>query len=90
MTPDDILFKMQMRIWDAPMDFPRLCESLRKVDPTLSESQLRHLAKVLKNKDNKVEITALLRNLCGQEYETVDYRNRIFRQIYSEIHPHKE
>ena len=46
--------------------------------------------KVLKNNDGKVEIPALLRNLCGQEFETVDYRIRIFRQIYQEIHPNKE
>jgi hypothetical protein len=64
-TSDDLLFKMQMRIWDEPLDFPRLCEGLRRLDPTISEPQLRHLAKTLKNKDNKVEITTLLRNLCG-------------------------
>ena len=81
---------MQLRIWDAPLDFPKLCEGLRRLDPTLSETQIRHLAKQLKNKDNKVDVTALLRNLSGQEYETVDYRNRIFRLIYSEIHPHNE
>ena len=38
LTPDDLLFKMKLRIWDEPMDFPRLCESLRRLDPTLSES----------------------------------------------------
>ena len=81
---------MQLRIWDEPLEFTRLCEALRRLDPTLSEPQLRHLAKSLKNKDNKVEITALLRNLCGQDHETVDYRNKIFRQIYSEVNPHKQ
>lgn len=65
LTSDDLLFKMQLRIWDAPLDFPLLCTSLRRLDPTLSEPQLRHLAKTLKNKDNKIEVTALLRNLCG-------------------------
>lgn len=64
-TSDDLLFRMKLRIWDEPLDFPKLCEALRRLDPTLSESQLRHLAKTLKNKDNKIEITALLRNLCG-------------------------
>lgn len=64
-TADDLLFRMKLRIWDEPLDFPRLCEALRRLDPTLSESQLRHLAKTLRNKNNKVEITALLRNLCG-------------------------
>ena len=42
---------------------------------------------MLKNKENKVEITALLRNLSGQEHETVDFRNKVFRQIYAEIYP---
>lgn len=37
LTSDDLLFKMQLRIWDAPLDFPKLAESLRKLDPTLSE-----------------------------------------------------
>jgi hypothetical protein len=64
-TADDLLFRMQMRIWDSPLDFPRLSEALRRLDPTLSETQLRHLAKVLKNEEGKVEVTALLRNLCG-------------------------
>jgi hypothetical protein len=50
---------------------------------------LRLLAKTLKGRDNKVEITTLLRNLCGTEHETVDYRNKIFRALYSEIHPNK-
>jgi hypothetical protein len=90
LTPDDLLFKMKLRIWDLPLDFPKLCEALRRLDPTLSETQLRHLAKVLKNKDNKVEITALLRNLSGQEHETVDFRNKVFRQIYAEIYPQRE
>jgi Ca2+-binding EF-hand superfamily protein len=90
LTSDDLLFKMQLRIWDGPLDFPKLCDCLRRLDPTLSEPQLRHLAKSLKNKDGKVEVTSLLRNLCGQEHETVDFRNKIFREIYAEIHPHKE
>lgn len=79
LSPDDLLFKMKLRIWDHPLDFPKLCEALRRLDPSLSESQLRHLTKTLKNKDNKVEITAMLRNLCGQEHETVDFRNKTFR-----------
>lgn len=81
---------MQIRIWDAPLDFIKLSEALRKIDPSISESQIRHLAKSLKNKDDKVEVGDLLRNLCGKEYETVDFRNKIFRQIYNEINPHKE
>lgn len=65
LTPDDLVFKMHLRYWDSPMDFPKMCEALRRLDPTLSEIQLRYLAKALKNKEDKVEITTLLRNLCG-------------------------
>ncbi len=90
LSADDLLFKMRLRIWDKPLDFVQLSECLRRLDPSLSDTMLRHLAKTLKNKENKVEVTALLRNLCGQEHETVDFRNKIFRQIYSEIHPDKE
>lgn len=36
-TPDDVLFKTQLRIWDEPLDFSGLCVSLRRLDPTLSE-----------------------------------------------------
>lgn len=44
----------------------------------------------MKNKNNKIEVTTLLRNLCGHEHETVDYRNKVFKKIYEEIHPQKE
>jgi hypothetical protein len=79
LTPDDLIFKMHLRYWDQPLDFPSLCDALRRLDPTLSETQIRFLAKSLKNKENKVEITTLLRNLCGMDHETVDYRNKMFR-----------
>jgi len=28
---------MHLRHWDEPLDFPKLCEALRKLDATLSE-----------------------------------------------------
>lgn len=37
LTADDLLFKMHVRLWDNPLDFPKLTEALRKLDPTLSE-----------------------------------------------------
>lgn len=37
LTTDDLLFKMKLRIWDGPLEFPMLCEYLRRLDPTLSE-----------------------------------------------------
>lgn len=86
LTADDLLFKMHMRMWDDPMDFPKFCEVVRRLDATLSEFQLKHLSKVLKNPHtNKIEVNTLLRNLCGQEHETVDFRNRMYKKFYQVI-----
>ena len=55
LTPDDILQKMQLRIWDEPLSFSALSDALRKLDPTLSEPQLRHLAKSLRSGGNSYD-----------------------------------
>jgi hypothetical protein len=90
LTSDDILFRMHLRAWDNPLDFAHFAEAIRKLDPSLGDSQLRQLAKVLKNKDNKVEVGVLITNLCGKEFETVDYRNKVFKRIYQQVYPHNE
>lgn len=82
LTSDDILFRMHLRAWDNPLDYPQFSEAIRKLDPSLGDSQLRALAKILKNKDNKVDVGVLITNLCGKEFETVDYRNKIFKRLY--------
>ncbi len=82
LTSDDLLFRMNLRIWDSPLDFPRFSECVRKLDPSLGDAQLRVFAKILKNKDNKIEVPTLITNLCGKEFETIDYRNKIYKQIY--------
>lgn len=28
----------------------------------------------------------MVRNLCGEEFETIDYRNKIFKKLYYEIY----
>lgn len=38
LTTDDLLFKMHLRLWDDALDFPALCDALRKLDPSLSET----------------------------------------------------
>ena len=43
------------------------------------------MAKDMKNSQNKVEVQMILWNLVGNEYETVDFWNRMFKWIYSEI-----
>lgn len=90
LTQDDILFRMNLRVWDSALEFPRFVDCLRKLDPSLSESQLRILSKTLRNSEGKVEISTLIKNLCGQEFETTDYRNKLFKKIYSQVFPAKE
>lgn len=36
-TSDDLLFKMKVRIWDEPLEFAKLSEAVRRLDPTISE-----------------------------------------------------
>ena len=38
LTPDDLIFKMHLRYWDNPLDFKQLCDALRKLDSSLSET----------------------------------------------------
>jgi len=79
LTSDDILHRMHLHAWDNALDFNHFTEAVRRLDPSIGESQLRVLAKLLKNKDNKVEVGVLVTNLCGKEFETVDYRNKVFK-----------
>lgn len=90
LTSDDLLFKMHLRIWDSPLDFPHLAECVRKLDPSLGDNQIRVVAKLLKNKEGKVDVPTLITNLSGKEFETVDYRNRVFKRIYEQIYPNQD
>ena len=38
LTPEDLLFKMHLRIWDDPLDYNKLCEAIRKLDGTISDN----------------------------------------------------
>lgn len=35
-------------------------------------------------------ICDLIRNFTGQTYETVDYRNAVYKKVYAEVYPHNE
>jgi len=43
------------------------------------------MAAQMKDKSNKVPIFTLLHNLVGGEFETYDFRNRIYKRIYGEV-----
>ena len=58
---------------------------MRILDHTLTDMQLKGMAKEIKNSSNKIDIIMMLQNLVGNEFETVDFRNRVFKRIYSEL-----
>jgi hypothetical protein len=86
LTSDDLLYRMNLRIWDDPLKYIEFIKAIKLLDPTFTDVQIKALAKSLKSHDDKIDITNMIRNLCGEEFETVDYRNRIFKKIYENIY----
>ncbi len=76
---------MGLRIWDDPIDLPTFNKCMRTLDPTLTEQQLKGIAKEMKNANNRIDVIMMLQNLVGNEFETVDFRNRIYKRMYSEL-----
>ena len=37
-----------------------------------------------------IPVCDLVRNFTGQPFETVDYRNDVFKKVYAEIYPGQE
>ena len=82
---DDLLFRMKLRIWDDPLDYPKFVKAIRNLDTSLTDVQLRALAKSLKNSKNLVEVPTLVNNLVGKDYQTVDFRDKLYKRLFSEI-----
>ena len=85
LSSDDLLFKMNLRVWDDPLDFPKFCKALRILDSSLTDEQLKAMAKPMKNANDLVEVNMLMKNLVGQDYETVDFRDKLYKRVYHEI-----
>lgn len=56
----------------------------------MSDVQIRALFKLLKDRSGLIPVYILLPNLTGQPFETVEFRNKIFKRIYLEIYPNNE
>ena len=61
---------------------------MRSLDPSISDVQIRAIYASLKNDAGEIPIADLVRNFTGQPFETVDYRNTVFKKVYAEIYPH--
>ena len=90
LSQDDLLFQMKLRVWDNPLDNQAFHSAMRNLDNSISDVQIRALFVSLKNDSSRVPVEALIRNLTGKPYETVDFRNQIYKKLYLEIYPDKE
>lgn len=77
---------MKLKIWDDSLDYRHFLSAIRTLDASFSESQARVLFDKLKGADNKVDIQAFLSNVTGTHEDTVDYRNKMFKQLYKDIY----
>ena len=90
LTQDDLLFQMKLRVWDNALDKVAFHKAMRNLDPSISDVQIKAIFATLKNDQQVVPVCDLVRNFTGLPYETVDYRNEVFKKVYNEIYPHKE
>jgi len=90
LTQDDLLFQMKLRVWDNPLDQVAFHKALRNLDHSISDVQIRALYAQLKNDAGKIPVDTLIRNFTGKPYETVDFRNTVYKKLYTEVYPNKE
>jgi Ca2+-binding EF-hand superfamily protein len=77
---------MKIKIWDDPMDYNKFEVCLHRLDPSFSDGQSKALFKKIKGPDDKVDIQVMLNNFAGTIYDTVDYRNKLFKSLYVSIY----
>jgi hypothetical protein len=75
---------MKIKIWDEPLGMARFRQCILRLDQTFSDTQIKALFKKLKTGE-EVDIQILLNNICGSSKDTVDYKNKMFRQLYDDI-----
>ncbi len=78
LSSEELLHKMKLRIWDEPLTLKQFKKAMHELDPTLTDGQLKALAASMKDGSDKVPVMMLVQNLVGNDYETVDFRNRIY------------
>ncbi|CDW87512.1 ef hand family protein [Stylonychia lemnae] len=78
----DILYKMGKRLMDAPLNFTQFKECIMKVDSSLNPLQIKSLYELLKNSDdNKVEVAQIIKNLTGEQADTVNFKKIMTKRI---------
>ena len=90
LTQDDLLFQMKLRVWDDALDRQGFFQAMRNLDRSISDVQIRAIFTQIKNDEDRVPVHVLVRNFTGQQFETVDYRNSVYKKIYTEIYPNRE
>lgn len=81
---------MRLKLWDEPLSASQLTKAIRLLDQSISDVQISALHQCLRQSSGLVPVPVLIQNMTGRSFETVDFRDEIYKQLYSEIYPHKE
>ena len=54
LTQDDLLFQMKLKAWDDGLTLPKFKEVIRRLDQSISDSQICALFKTIKDANNLV------------------------------------
>lgn len=74
-----------MRLWDAPLDYDQFSKIVRRIESSLSENLIKNLFARLKENDGKVNCEKFIGNICGSEYETIDFKLSMYKDLYTKL-----
>ena len=77
---------MKLKAWDEPLPYSKFYASIIRLDASFSESQCKSLFDKLKGPDGKVNVTDMIFNFTGSEHDTVDYKDKIYKELYQEVY----
>lgn len=90
LTQDDLMHQMKLKLWDDPLSASQLTKAIRHLDQSISDVQISALHQCLRQSSGLVPVPVLIQNITGKNFETVDFRDEIYKQLYNEIYPYKE
>ena len=83
LAPEELLRKMGLSVWSDALDEAQFCAAVKNLDRTLKTEQIYGLFMGMVEASGKVSIRHLLQNFTGHDCETVDFRNEVYKRIFS-------
>jgi uncharacterized protein YcgL (UPF0745 family) len=63
---------------------------MHNLDQSISDAQIRSLYFQMRNDADLVEVPELIINFTGKPFDAVDFKIKVFKQLYHDIYPDKE